>query len=383
MKILGGSQLVFYGIKGQEFEKQLDDCLSQLKELMDLRQIYPGSFIRHNLYLNVDNEEKYNKLKPRFEQMIRRQFPLPMVVSIIAQAPGQGDLALESTYVQGGVWNCLYREDKHGACQLIKDKQYEMVIGAVQVQHFPDMESLAKTAYQQIEILLDKCEMRLGNLIKQWTYIERMHDNEQLNSRYQAFCNVRTDFYNDEFTDGGFPAATEVGMKTGGIIIEFMAMKNRNDYSSKVENPAQKQPHEYSAEALHTKNNIEEQLLTTPKLERARTLTMNNKTMLFVSGVSAIIGERVTAEGNAKEQAVVILENLKQLTAKNNLVEWGLKAPFNLQFTLCKVFVKSLASVDIVYEIIKPIFEHVPLLIVEADLAREEILVELETELLV
>lgn len=373
--------MVFYGLKGLKPEEQLNDCLQQLEEYMDEKQIYPGSFIRHNIYVNVKDEASYKQIKPLFEKLSKRRFPLPLLVNVIAQPPVEGDVALESTHIKGSEWNCLYKETGQGACQLIKNKKHEVVIGSVQIEKHPDMHTTATKAFSGIEKLLDKCGMNLNNLVSQWNYLERMLDEDQLLQRYQAFNNVRANFFADYFSQGGYPASVETGMDTGGLIIQFVAVKDRDKLSLPINNPMQKAAHQYSTEVLSDQGLFNGETASAPLLERARTLHLGNHNMLFVSGTSAIIGERTTAEGDIAEQALVVFNNIKQVSASDNLLQHGV-APFKKAlYSLARVYVQDAGLLKDVYEIIHPIFGEVPVLLVQASLPRKEILVEISVEM--
>jgi enamine deaminase RidA (YjgF/YER057c/UK114 family) len=381
MKALGGNQVVFYGIKGLKPEEQLADCLQQLEEYMDEKQIYPGSFIRHNIYVNESNETNYRRLKPLFEKLSKRRFPLPLIVNVLAQAPTEGDVALESTHIQGTAWNCLFKESKNGACQLIKNKKNEVVIGSVQIDKYPDMHTTATKAFSSMEKLLDKCGMNLNNVVAQWNYLERMLDEDQLLQRYQAFNNVRANFYTDYFSEGGYPASVEVGMDTGGLIIQFLAVKERVIHSSLIDNPLQKAAHQYSADVLSTGGLDNGETASAPLLERARTLKLGSQTMLFVSGTSAIIGERVTAEGDVAEQTMVVFNNIKQLSSAENRKQQGIASPKGASYSFARVFVHNTDDMNTVYETIHPIFGDTPVLLVQAALPRKDILIEVSVEM--
>lgn len=382
MKILGGNQVVFYALPGEKPDEQLNDCLQQLEEYMDEHQIYPGSFIRHNIYVNLIEFSTYNTVKAKLMKLAKRPFPLPLLVNIITQAPVEGDLALESTYIQGPLWKCLHKESKYGACQLVKNNKVEMAIGSVQVSKYPDMKSCAEKAFEQMETLLEKCDMGMADVVKQWSYLERILDDDMMTQRYQSFNDVRTRYYDTDFEEGGYPASTAVGMATGGLIIEFMAIKNRNTHTAKIESPVQKAAYLYSSDVLSGEGAFDETLPTTPKLERGRSLKIGSKTMLFISATSAIIGERITADGDVKEQTLVALDNIKKLTDIINLKETGINAPNQGAFTLVKAYVQKQSEIDKVLEILVPLFKNIPLLIVQADLPRKEILVELEAEMM-
>jgi len=382
MKILGGNEVVFYALPGGKPDEQLNDCLQQLEEYMDEHQIYPGSFIRHNIYVNLTEFSTYNNLKVKLMKLAKRRFPLPLLVNIITQAPVEGDLALESTYILGPNWKCLHKESKYGACQLVKNNKVEMAIGSVQISKYPDMKSCAEKAFEQMEILLEKCDMGMVDVVKQWSYLERILDEDMMTQRYQSFNDVRKRYYDNDFDEGGYPASTAVGMATGGLIIEFIAIKNRNTHSVKITSPVQKEAHLYSAEVLSGNSAFEETPPSAPKLERGRTLKIGSKTMLFISATSAIIGERITAEGDVTEQTLVALDNIKKLTDIINLKEAGINTANQGAFTLVKAYVQKQSEIDSVLQILVPLFKNIPLLIVQADLPRKEILVELEAEMI-
>lgn len=383
MKILGGNQVVFYTRKSGNFEIQLSDCLEQLEDYMDEFQIYPGSLIRHNIFVDVADSSTYHSIKPRLEQIAKQRFPLPMLVNVIAQKPFKGDLALESTHIKSTQWNCLFKETKYGSCQLMKHGKDNIVLGAVQVNESRLIKDNAEKAFEQIEELLEKCGLAMGDLVKQWSYIENMLDASIQPQPYQTFNDVRTRYYDNDFTNSGFPASTEVGIQTGGLIIEFMAVNQRNSRSIKIDNPAQKAPQEYSQEVLANEGAYEKSSPTSPKLERARSLTIDKKTMIFISGTSSIIGERITAIGDAREQTFIALENFKKIIEQNNLKAAGLTSVNIKTFTLLKAYVKSDTDFQTVKSLLNAQFENVPMLVVQTDLPRKEILVELEAELMI
>jgi enamine deaminase RidA (YjgF/YER057c/UK114 family) len=349
---------------------------------MDQHQIYPGSLIRHNIFLNINDQSLYEKIKPKLEIIAKRNFPLPLVVNLIAQNPVEGELALESTYIQSSQWNCFSKENKYGACQLLKKGDYELVLGSVQVNKYSDIKKSTEKAFEKMESLLSNCGLTLKDIVRQWNYIEHLLDNEFDAQRYQTFNDVRTEQYGDLFSDTGYPASTEIGISTGGLIIEFLAVKNRKELSFSINNPIQKAPHEYSSKVLSTPGDHSYLSPTTPKLERARSLKIENSTMLLVSGTSSIIGERITAKGDAKEQTIIIIENLKKLIAPKNIEKTGITTSTNSSFSLIKVYLQNINDYKDVHPILESFFGDIPLLMVQTDLPRKGILVELEAELI-
>ena len=381
MKILGGNQVVFYTSKAGNFEVQLTDCLEQLEEYMDEFQIYPGSFIRHNIYLKVTDWVLFEKVKPRLEHVAKRRFPLPMLINIIPASPARGQVALESTHIQSTLWNCLFKEEQFGTCQHMKRGKTEVVLGSVKVNTSRDIFHNADKAFEIIDILLAKCGMGFQNIVKQWNYIERMLDDDLGLQRYQIFNDIRSKFYDDDFVGLGYPASTEIGISGGGIIIEFFAVKNREKLTKPIDNPIQKSPYEYSPEVLSERGAFSKSQPTTPKVERAQYLNLDKNSMIFVSSTPALVGEKLIAAGNVKEQATYILEIFKKLLAEKNLGKAGLEKLTTGKYALAKAYVRNESDFQKVHDVLEVFFVNVPLIMIQAELPRKEILIELEVEI--
>lgn len=382
MKILGGNQVVFYASRPGNLEVQLADCLEQLEEYMDEKQIYPGSFIRHNIFVRVTNWSQFEKLKPKLEQMAKRRFPLPMLLNFIPTPPAEGDIALESTHVQSTLWNCLFKEDQYGSCQHMKQGKSEVVIGSVKVNIAADMLSNVEKAFDTMDILLAKCGMGFQNLVKQWSYIERMSSDDLGISRYQIFNDIRTKYYDDEFVNIGYPASTEIGVTGGGVLFEFFAIKGREKVTKPLTNPLQKAPYEYSPDVLSERGIYNRTMPTTPKVERAQYFTLNKQSMIYVTATPAIVGERATFESDVKEQVDFILENFKKLLAPVNLEKAGIEKVDGGKYSLVKAYVRNEPDIQKVLKTLMSFFADVPLVIVQADLPRKEFLIELEAEMM-
>lgn len=382
MQVLGGNQVVFYAAQEGSYLVQLEDCLSQLEEYMDEYQIYPGSFIRHNIFVAVDNQLRFEKEIPQLITVAKRRFPMPLIVNVIPQKPAEGQVALESTHIQSTKWNCLFKEVKGGSCQHIVSKDHEIVIGSIHFDRAQDFQQSVEKAFQGMEKLLEKCNMGIECVVKQWSYIERMFDNELKVQRYQIFNDVRTKYFDEDFNNIGYPSSTEVGVKSGGILIEFFAIKNAKGNTKVINNPVQKAPYKYSADVLSERGIFDRSRPTTPKVERARFVKVTKHSMAFVSATAAIIGERVTALGDVKEQTIVIIENLKKLLSKVNLEDSQLDVSEPGKYTLVKAYVQHASDFEKVYGVLDSFFGDIPLVLVQAELPRQDILVEVEAEML-
>ncbi|MDA3928989.1 MAG: RidA family protein [Prolixibacteraceae bacterium] len=379
MKILGGNQVVFYSSRTGSYDVQLSDCLEQLEEYMDENQIYSGSFIRHNIFIDP-YESSIDKSK--LISIAKRRFPMPLIINVIPHAPAEGQVALESTHVKSTQWNCLFKEEKNGSCQHIVDGKSEVVVGAVQVEKAMDFQASVEKAFSSVESLLVKCNMNFENIVKQWNYIGRMFDNELNVQHYQIFNDIRTKYYENDFEKTGYPASTEIGVHSDGILIEFFAVKNAGEVSKLVNNPIQKAPHEYSSKVLSKRGVLNLTQPTTPKVERARYFEFDQQKMIFISATAAIAGERVTHAGDVKEQTVIVVENLKRIVSDANLSAVGIEKSGDIKYTLVKAYVQNKSDFNNVYSVLEPYFANIPLLLVQADLPRKDILVELEAEVL-
>ena len=69
-------------------------------------------------------------------------------------------------------------------------------------------------------MLLSKTGFSLGDIIRQWNYIEGILQYDGPHQHYQIFNEIRTKFYGDLFKEKGYPAGTGIGIKRGIKLIQ-------------------------------------------------------------------------------------------------------------------------------------------------------------------
>lgn len=63
--------------------------------------------------------------------------------------------------------------------------------------------------------------MNFGDIIRQWSYLERITDIMHGSQCYQDFNNARTLFYISSAWESDYPAATGIDTRYGGMLIGF------------------------------------------------------------------------------------------------------------------------------------------------------------------
>jgi enamine deaminase RidA (YjgF/YER057c/UK114 family) len=180
--------------------------------------------------------------------------------------------------------------------------------------------------------------------------------------------------YGNLFEENGYPAATGIGMKQGGIIIEFIAVQSNDLISIPIDNPSQIAAHIYSKTVLAGEECV---LKTTPKFERARYLEMMGKKLIFISGTASIIGEKTVGVGDPTEQTEVTINNIKQLYSTEILDKLSIET-LNPKYGHARVYVKNRKDFPAIKKTFKSHFGNLPVVYIIADICRNDLLVEIE-----
>lgn len=246
------------------------------------------------------------------------------------------------------------------------------------------MPEQAKFAFDAIKKILDVENLEFSDIVRQWNYIENIviveskEGTERQN--YQIFNDIRSIYYETADFKLGYPSATGIGMKNGGIIIDFIAMENSKSVSIiPLKNPKQVDAHKYSQNQLVGDALKEVSQKTTPKFERGKAVSIDNYHMIYISGTAAILGEDTIPEDNVERQTVITIENIQELISIENLRNHGVKGDLHPKsISYLRVYVKNKEKIPAVKMICEQYFPHVPSLYLVADVCRDNLLVELE-----
>lgn len=163
-----------------------------------------------------------------------------------------------------------------------------------------------------LECILNREKFPVGSIVRQWNYIDGItaFDNNG-DQHYQMFNNARSEFYLSDTWKNGYPAATGIGTRGGGVIVDIdAAMAKEVSFSIlPIDNELQVAAYSYSGSVLEKADTGK----TTPKFERAKSLQTGDCCMMYLSGTAAIRGEVSLAEADVVAQLRITLENIRHL----------------------------------------------------------------------
>lgn len=246
---------------------------------------------------------------------------------------------------------------------------------------FNDTRESAIKAFEKVYGILTSEGMTFNNIVRQWNFIGNILEVKEGFQNYQAFNEVRSEYYSRYRRAGSFPAATGIGMRLGGVCVDFSAITgNENRMIKAINNPNQVNAYQYSQQVLKGFAARGKTIKNPPQFERALFIALGKSKTLFVSGTASIIGQETIGKGNAGEQTLVTIENINKLKEGGYLgMVTGLELTTG-KCSLIRVYVKNQEDFEEVKNICADHFPDVPSLFIQADICRDELLVEIEAE---
>ncbi len=228
----------------------------------------------------------------------------------------------------------------------------------------------SRDAFAEAEAILEAEGMDFGHVVRQWNYVEDMldvrHTVEGDSQGYQAFNDVRSIAYGRFAFPAGYPAATGIGQRVGGLDIELVAVDPAPGVRVEpISNPNQVDAHRYSEAVLVGTTCEDLDGTTSPKFERGKLVVTDGVETVFVSGTASIIGEETVAKGDVRGQTRTTIEHIRAILGGRPL-------------THLRAYVKRAEDIDAVREECRSAFGDIPALYVQADVCRDDLLVELE-----
>jgi len=198
-----------------------------------------------------------------------------------------------------------------------------------------------------------------AHLLRVWNYLDAINDGEGDAERYRLFCAGRAVGMDSAFVD--YPAATAIGVRDGRRVLQVYALAARVPGHA-VENPRQlnawRYPRQYGPSA--------------PGFARAMRAPSASP-QLYISGTAAIVGHASHHPEDLAAQLDETLANLDSLLdAAGSASSLGATSPL-------KVYVRHAADVQAVRELLRArLGDKVPLLLLQGDVCRRELLLEIE-----
>ncbi len=344
------------------------------------------TLIKLNLFIDLPDYETYIKVSREIGKNIMNAFgKLCPVFNITVHPPEKPwKVAVEAAYSEtdsSDVFMNLRNNVRYVVCTTDSGKEV-WGSGLGFALFSTDTRSAAEAAFEQMKAILDAEGMSFNNLVRQWNYIGNILEEKNGLQNYQIFNEVRGEYYRKYRTVHGYPAATGIGMKLGGVTIDFCAvMTNEKVMVKPIENPNQINAYEYGQQVLKGGSGKGKSVKHPPKFERALFLKENFKSTLLISGTASIIGQDTIGIDDVEKQTRITIENINKLTEQrrngqnivNTDTEWG-------KYILLRVYIKNQSDFSKVKMICAEQFPFVPAIFIESDICRDNLLVEIETE---
>jgi enamine deaminase RidA (YjgF/YER057c/UK114 family) len=381
--------LTFVPSSGTAFHEQVCECLLKLRAALRTKGLGPGQVLKLAFFVRASGPPDYDRKKTSVGADVRALFPgARPALSVIAQPPAGGLAASLEAMVLGRPSRSVEVIPKsfRGIPYVLVRAEggREVVAAGISGGEKGTSGARATAAFVKAAGLLGREGLMMGDIVRQWNFIENIlggpRGDARIRQNYQIFNDIRASAFAAAGLRTGFPAATGIGMNTGGIILEFVAGAGKAvENSLAVSNPRQVDAHRYSRGVLVGAPLSRCAEKHTPKFERGRVVFSGTSGICYVSGTAAIVGEEVVGHGDVARQTKATIRNIERLITLRNLRAAG--APVRSvgpRFAYVRTYVKNENDVPDVRKIVRGAFGDAPATFVVADICREDLLVEIE-----
>jgi enamine deaminase RidA (YjgF/YER057c/UK114 family) len=359
--------------------------LLQLKQQVEAQKLEGNIPLRCVVFAHIIDNEDYNAFYAELRAQWIAQGFADIPVSLVAQSPYKQELTLEVYFCHLADNESITTKQLNQIIYRVKasaDRKELYVSGLGYQLDLGNILKQSQLAFEQMKAILDAEGLGMNDIVRQWNYIEKITgfstDGKIKNQHYQIFNDVRSLYYAQYQFENGYPAATGIGADWGGVVIDFVAVKGRAQILA-VQNPEQIDAHHYKADVLEDNYLVKEEKKSTPKFERAKIVEFGCKSLVYISGTAAIKGQYTVSECNAVRQTQITIENIERLVSPENLIHHGLrKTIVNQQFISLRVYVKYAEDLLSVAQVMQENFAEVPCIILQSDVCRDNLLVEIE-----
>lgn len=191
------------------------------------------------------------------------------------------------------------------------------------------------------------------HLLRVWNHVRDINLVEGGLERYRSFCRGRHDaFVRHGYTmHGDLPAASAVGMATGGVTTYFAASRTP---AVAIENPRQVPAYDYPPQYGPR----------SPSFSRATA----GAGLVFVSGTASVVGHETEHPGDIAAQLEETLVNLEAV----------LGAAGARELAVAKVYVRRAEDYPLIARRLEEAMPRTQKMFLRADLCREDLLVEID-----
>ena len=345
--------------KPNEFGAMVDDLLNRLpRNEVILRLVFFGTPASNEQYMVRRGllREKvgsfFRENEPVLSYVSQPPLDTPLLVEIHSFAPDEDD---RITFRHNGEMPYVLLENKSGRFLFAGGFQGNVLHSGTERQ--------AEEAFRSLEAVLEREGFPWHSIIRQWNYIENITAFDGTDQHYQAFNNVRSEFYGKADWPNGYPAATGIGANLGGILIDVdvAVFSSPEAFSTPIDNKLQIAAHAYSERVLE----VSKRKKSTPKFERAKSMTFQERKLVYISGTAAIRGEESLAGVGLERQSRITMENIRELIGDARL-------------EMLRVYLKNKSDYEEAMQLMESYDLNIPISYMWADVCREELLIEIE-----
>jgi len=247
-----------------------------------------------------------------------------------------------------------------GNCQWSKTNDL-MFISILANSTNTDIAQTTELAYS--ELLEFSKQSGYDHPIRFWNYLSAINSGLGDAENYKIFCTGRLKaFRSQTVSDQAFPSASAVGHLTKGIAICAIISKHAGThFSNSLQVEAYQYPRQYGC--------------SSPSFARATRAGFNSKNadsqhMFFISGTASILGHETVYKDDLIGQLETTRSNIGHLLEKAGKSVSSLKT--------MKIYVRHESDLTVTKEKLATDFPNVDKLFVQADICRDDLLIEIE-----
>lgn len=341
--------------------------------------------VRLTVFLHAESETDFAREKTFLREFIFQKFSACPAFSVVAQSTTEPfKVSLEAVIVYVGT-GLAFRKYNLLPYVVAETVDYKILwASGLEAGNLLPVKEGSEVSFGLMQEILTLEGLSFNDIVRQWNYIPQICYVEKKNGgliqHYQSFNEVRHEYYQKYRTKACFPAAAGIGQHFGNFTLDFIAFHCKQSCSDlKVESPLQRNPYHYAQEVLV---GTAGQKKHAPEFERARVLVFPEELRIFVSGTASIEGEITTEKDSVERQTHSTIRNIESLISKENLCAQYPSLNFSeTSFVYLRAYVKYREDIPLVEKIVKQKFGHVQVVVVQAEICRCDLLVEIEAEL--
>ena len=354
-------------------QEQIQECLQAYRDFT--KDLVDPLAIRCTLFIHANDNSEYLEKKDIIFSESRNVFHYP---TVIGQAPIHGKMALECVVID------KHEHDFNFHLKTYRDHPYILIeyqgnkkiyVAGLSGSLDESIKDQSIKAFDLAEHILATENMDFSDVIRQWNYIENITKivpcDDQTFQHYQLFNDVRSLYYQKVHFKNGYPAATGIGMNTGGIILDIIAGKGDDFGIIPIDNPEQISAHHYSEKVLIGKEIEEFEKKSTPKFERAKYIDSVFGKTFYISGTAAIKGELTVPSDDILTQTEVTLDNIKKLKYAHSC---------DHDYSMFRLYIKDPKQAEKSFDIATAFFGETSGLLLTGPVCRDNLIVEIEAE---